>query len=657
MPADGFYDAIELIKLNRTFIQKEVAAFVQDIFPSLDFNVTKCERDIGLILDAVTVDLEFGGNEESVWAARSYLTYLGTNIEGQVQATSSAVGYAKTVTRQIVRNIALAFTYQDTVDQIVDTDYDEGNDANTRIVELFDTIEDGISNGEAGLPEVVENQINIQFQTIRVASGEYEEQNPIALPPFTAVVGDSLRTVTVKGATVDEDIFHVTIGDYLSDMSLKDHVAPAAAIAFNPNGNTFLQRSVADWTSPYLQNMTSRTTTGTGMRVDGSVSGGLKSMVVDSFTQYNEGGIGVHLLNRGYAQLVSVFTICCQDGFLAESGGFCSITNSNSSFGTNGLRSTGVSETLYDGLSNGDNQSGRTVIIDGLEIRPNVNDAVKFAGDSTYYTVQSATSLFETVNSGGYEDAANLLRLNKTVIGTYVTDYIDTTYPNLSYDTEKCARDVGYIIDAIADDMVDGGVENSDDAARKYWSGTRSQVTGQISETADGIEQISVVVPSILAQTYPGQVIDGTLSAEAGAGNVVSNLVDDISNAITRTNTGQSTVTLEEVLDTVIADNTVVTFHQRSLINASAHTFEFIGSGNEIQFAVPYQGGKAVQEQEVIEDEDGGGRVNFTSTDQRGDFRIGQELVIDRATGTIAGRTFNRSLFAVVTPFILAITE
>jgi len=47
--------------------------------------------------------------------------------------------------------------------------------------------------------------------------------------------------------------------------------------------------------------------------------------------------------------------------------------------------------------------------------------------------------------------------------------------------------------------------------------------------------------------------------------------------------------------------------------------------------------------------------VFFTSTDQNGDFRIGQGLVISQATGVLSGRTFTQSLFANMTPFILAI--
>jgi hypothetical protein len=134
------------------------------------------------------------------------------------------------------------------------------------------------------------------------------------------------------------------------------------------------------------------TSTGTGMRVDGSHALGTKSMVVDAYTQYNQGGIGIHMLNLGYTQLVSVFTICCDKGFLCETGGFCSITNSNSSFGNYALYADGVSTPQYSGKLVGA-QRGRTFALDNLTTKPNVGDAVRFSNDtSTYYTVASSTA-------------------------------------------------------------------------------------------------------------------------------------------------------------------------------------------------------------------------------------------------------------------------
>ena len=89
------------------------------------------------------------------------------------------------------------------------------------------------------------------------------------------------------------------------------------------------------------------------------------------------------------------------------------------------------------------------------------------------------------------------------------------------------------------------------------------------------------------------------------------------------------------------------------MITASGQTFEWVGSGTNIQSAVPYKGGQPVEAQQVVESNEG--KVYFTSTDQKGDFKIGNSLTIERASGTITGQTFDRSLFAVLTPYILSL--
>jgi hypothetical protein len=105
-------------------------------------------------------------------------------------------------------------------------------------------------------------------------------------------------------------------------------------------------------TSPYSQGSSSITGPtspgmddgGGGIIVDGErVDGPLRSMVTDSFTQFNEGGTGIYITNNGYAQLVSTFTICCTEGVKVDNGGTCSINTSNCSFGLSGLVASGKS--------------------------------------------------------------------------------------------------------------------------------------------------------------------------------------------------------------------------------------------------------------------------------------------------------------------------
>jgi hypothetical protein len=114
-------------------------------------------------------------------------------------------------------------------------------------------------------------------------------------------------------------------------------------------------------------------------------------------------------------------------------------------------------------------------------------------------------------------------------------------------------------------------------------------------------------------------------------------------------------VTLGETVrnPALFPDGATVNFYQRSYMSASGYVFEYVGAGTnygalpQVGRADPVQGKETVQVNN--------GKVFFTSTDQNGDFRIGPSLVISQATGVLSGRTFTKSLFANMTPFILAI--
>ena len=72
-----------------------------------------------------------------------------------------------------------------------------------------------------------------------------------------------------------------------------------------------------------------------------------------------------------------------------------------------------------------------------------------------------------------------------------------------------------------------------------------------------------------------------------------------------------------------------------------------------INAALPAQGGVPIQDNET--DARNGGLVVYTSTDQAGNFRIGDGVQINQVTGTISGTFYSKSLFATMTPFILAL--
>ena len=125
-----------------------------------------------------------------------------------------------------------------------------------------------------------------------------------------------------------------------------------------------------------------------GLNLDGSATfpNQGKSMVAAAFTIVSFGGTGYRVVNDGYTQLVSVFVIFCSDGVIAESGGYCSITNSATNFGQYALRAIGFRKDAYEfDIATVSNVSatptGRTILtVAGLGREPLEHYIVKIDG-------------------------------------------------------------------------------------------------------------------------------------------------------------------------------------------------------------------------------------------------------------------------------------
>ncbi len=430
---------------------------------------------------------------------------------------------------------------------------------------------------------------------VKVLAGNYLENNPIEVPAFVSVVGNDLKTVTVSPNNATKDIFHVRKGCYLANMTFTNHIAPAAAIGF-PTTEIATNVGGGKWESPYIQNCTSNTTTGTGLRIDGNQAEGLKSIVCDSYTQYNQGGVGVAITNGGYAQLVSVFTICCDVGISCHKGAQCSLTNSNTSFGTKGLVSDGVSDLQFTGVVTSSASAGQDTVTVALTTTTRPYDGQVMFFGSLYYTVESIT-----VTNGG-------------------SGYLTT--PSVTVDSPTGPN--GQTATAFAT-LNGGSVESITIISSGSQYATTPSVT--ISAPDSGVTAVAVANVSPIYYTI---------------------------NSSTPVTAGITTLTLEQNLNNTIGVGSTAYFYQVSRISASSHTFEYVGSGNDITAATPLTGGVPIQENEVVETN--GGVVIYTSTDQSGNFRIGDGLQINQNTGTISGRAFTRSLFTEMTPFILALS-
>ena len=128
-----------------------------------------------------------------------------------------------------------------------------------------------------------------------------------------------------------------------------------------------------------------------------------------------------------------------------------------------------------------------------------------------------------------------------------------------------------------------------------------------------------------------------SIAGGGGAGATASLVMKDKYYSIRKStplSSGITTITVDDNVPYVVGVGTTVPIHKQSRILASSHSFEYIGSGVDLINSLPSRGGVAIQDNEV--DDRAGGLTIFTSTDQAGQFRIGDGVIIDQQQGTIS---------------------
>jgi len=497
--------------------------------------------------------------------------------------------------------------------------------------------------------------------TIIIRSGTYVENNPIGLRTDVSVSGEDLRLVTIVPQNRTKDVFHVRRGCLIQNLNFSgpsndgkggvSYEHPnCGAVAFPPTQTAvnagidfqavtgFTEIGPANegisgrWRSPYIRNCTNFMTKSIGMKINGDYANAnftgstdlgqdLKSMVCDSFTQYNENGIGVSLSNNAYAQLVSIFTIASDIGISCVTGGQCDLTNSNSSFGNVGLKADGVGATEFTGtiFSNVTAENDSFPILDCKDSFGRFRKP--FDGQGLFFKINLA-DYPDTTATGVLNEPLQLIRSIKIVDGGLPGDYNPAAPPIITLPNPL-----------------------GPEAIRPEFSANVSA-----AGTITSVDVISSGRNFLPNQSFTVNV-SGTGNAQLQADT--DPILFTVEVATEPTSVGLTTITFNEFVPYKVNAGVDIELLRISRIITSSHSFEYIGAGTDINKANPFQGGVPIPENEVIAIN--GGQVPFTSTDQKGNFKIGQGLIVDQTTSTVRGRDFNRAIQAQITPLILAL--
>ena len=660
--SDRFFDAARLIRQNLDFIAQETVGFITSLEykdPAISIDSSNCADDIKDVYRAICHDITRGGNSKCIGAGKSYFDINGNldHIVGFGTTTIDAFMHSREIARAVINNSLWASdssgiplvintaTYDNATGILTVTSPSHGLFVDD-VVGLSDLTFDcpggsaifpsGVYGYNFEVKEILSDDIfvvNVGMSTIvhTYNSGGTAQKKVNFQNDYTQVKDLSIQADSVTGfnnvipscSNVVSAIYTcVGIVTGIIQNGIDGNPATTGFTTNYPGNSGAILSGITDPTlsplqgtgvitkGPYVRNCTNFIPNSIGAKIDGFNAdegdqlnniGVQGSFNVDSYTQFNQGGIGVSVTNGAYCQLVSIFTICDDIAIYAGQGGQLDLTNSNSSFGTKGLVAIGVGDQTS---KCSDRYTGKIV--------------------STAAAQQNQIVVSGVGNNRPYQGQAVYIDEKYKVVKDIVVTDGGSGYTSPPVVTIDAPTGPGIAIPAQA-----------------------------VSEIENGrVTRVLVRTVGSQYETTPNVTFSGGGGSNAAATALMETIYFDVLES-TEPAAGITTVSLIQNLNNEVGIGSTVFFTRQSFQIVSSHSFQYIGAGNTIETAYPSRGGVTIQENEVITDD--GGKVNYTSTDQRGNFRIGDGVVIDQATGTVSGDVYIKSLFTQVTPFILAL--
>ena len=500
---------------------------------------------------------------------------------------------------------------------------------------------------------------------LKLSASQFYEQLPITVPPFTSIVGNALRASQVLPADGTSDdsttpnnrshMFKMSDATTIQAISMKGmegfHYDPNAPLVLdNANLRTGVGTTACgvfislnpdspiDNKSPYVKDCTcfSDPATesgrfgggGVGVFIDGGVhSQGAKSMVFDAFTHVSSDGAGFILDRSAIAEIVSCFTYYAKWGYYSGGGSRIRGVGGNNSYGDYGVISSGFST----------DETPRTATVFG--------DLMTVQGTTKAGTVSVGATMF------GQTSKATGWMLNDQIAADKIYFKYQSGYGNVGLGTTG---------------FVDGEIVWFGDGAEAS-SGVGSITVGAAASSTTGQKGTILEVDQTSGTLLIGDAI-GFTTTLYGADDrfYIINTITGVSAATTYyewqagSTAGVATVFNNRATLTISPEKSVGTWDTRNLgagngsgiqirtlfsqARLTGHDFLAVGTGNKTETGYPN-----VNLANVIQGNEtnvfGPGKVFFVSTDQGGNFRVGDFFSVDQLTGraTLDASAFNLS--------------
>ena len=529
--------------------------------------------------------------------------------------------------------------------------------------------------------------INLSPAVVRLSASEFVEQTPIVVPPFTSVVGSTLRSSMIRpasGLSADgvtdnnrNTLFQLSDSTTIQGLNFKgmvgfqydddnptqlEYSSVRTGVGSTACGNYFAFNPVSPILnkSPYVKDCTAfgEPPTGTDARITGEGAGvgclidggvhatGYRTMVFDAFTNVLSDGAGFILDKGAGAEIVSSFTYYAKWGYYSGGGSRIRAVGGNNSYGDYAVISSGfnTAETPRTARLFGGRLDMTTGSITNTCAVGNTMIGESSGAYATYINDQTAADRVYFKYYPGYGDPG--IGGGGTGIGT--TCFVKGEQITFIGAGTTGALEVKNVTGSVSGQKgVIMELDLADNAALPLVGdavGFTTTAAGVGSDRIEGQSRYYIVNAVTGFQTNFTQN-RGSLPTPEGPVTYTGRLTITISpeKGIGTVDTRLSGVTTEGNLLT--HGGSFLEFRSKfSNARLTGHDFLSVGVGNKVETNYP-----DVDEANVVQGNEtntfGPGKVFYVSTDQGGNFRVGDLFAVNQLTGaaTLDASAFNLS--------------
>ena len=486
----GQKSAASLLLSNIKFIQAELTSYISENYPNLSYDRVASRRDIEYIVYSLVYDLLYGGNSQSVYAGNRYRYGGLLRVTAAEQpACATAIGYFKDkLLSFIVDNKAPVTLSQQTVSQYTN---------------------ETLTGGLASASSLTTNLNSIQ----RIIDGTV--LSPTVTLPTTTTTSSSLQTLRTAIRANTNALKSVALTYVNANFPVINTPTIIATVTslFSSITNTL---TLGVSTRPTVNyNFPAGLVTGYRNAIS-SILNNLDFISAEAVAWMNINFAGTTGLNtKSLRDVKYLLEAICYD--LAYGGNSATIAAAKQ-YWANGLQIVGLNgltQACYGAINHAQtitkavaaNQTvvpvyqspvtypqvtspsltGGSVTTNFLDLR--FNEIKDIMANNTVYT---PTYPILTSFDSALQAAATVIRNNTATIKDDTIDYLVKKYTgSFTYNEATCFRDIGYIVDGSAIDLLTGGNYQSVNAGKSYYRNSSAKAVAigtQLTETVDGIE-------------------------------------------------------------------------------------------------------------------------------------------------------------------------